>query len=446
MVEQIQPMANQECLFSQQAAASVLKTAVCIGGKTMNLTACSRPLILATALMGLCANSRLAVAESPEEALPEPVPAVTEPALSVTALAERLERLEAENSSLQAQIDGLQHNRPATTIVQKRMNKYLNSSRPAGIIANVDYLRWAYRQPGTEYGITDIGGVQDRGAVGSVLSIDGEYDNGIRATIGYRFDRGNCNCILDRPEILFSFTEFDTELFDQRIGPLRATFISSDNSENDDSDNINTLGVETITPDDRATSATARLTLDYDVYDLEFAQTLQLTPSLTWRLSGGARATVINERFDVTYTGGDFQVPYRAFRDWDYSGGGAMVGSVFNWSAPYGFSVNVGAKGGLVLGRYQSRYFFPDDEPGVPTDVRHSETRVNPFLEVSGGVQYQREIGDCLLTLGAGYELVNWFNMADNRTFTDSHIEGQNVNTVRDLSLDGMYARVGINY
>lgn len=359
-------------------------------------------------------------------------------------IAERLARLEQENENLHLRLNNLQQ--PTTVVKNHIMKRHLDTPKRAGVFAKVDYLRWAYRQPGLEYGITDIGGVQDRGAVGSVLSLGGEYDNGWRASIGYRFDRDDCNCIFDRPELLFSYTEFDTELSDLRIGPLRASFITSDNSENNDADDINTLGVETITPDDRATSATARMSLDYDVYDLEIAQALELTKSLTLRLSGGARVATLNEYFEVTYTGGDFQTPYTAFRDWDYSGAGMFLGGELDWSATKSLSFNVAAKSGLVLGRYESQHFFPDDEPGVPTNVRHSETRVNPFVEVSAGVLYERPIGNSILTVGAGYEIVNWFNMADNRTFSDSHIEGQNINTVRDLSLDGMYARIGLNY
>lgn len=387
----------------------------------------------------------------PLDPLTTPAPAVpTDPAPPrkgdpLRRLKDRLDSLESDNARLHNEINGLRSVQ-GPTVINRLFHKHLHTPRSSGVFGKAEYLRWAYRQPGLEYGITDIGGVQDRGAVGSVLSIPGEYDNGMRASIGYRFNRGRSNGIFDGPEMLFTYTEFDTELFDRRIGSLRSSFISSDNSENDDSDNINTLGVETITPDDRATSATARMTFDYDVYDLEFAQSLQLTRSLTLRVAAGARAAVLNEHFDVTYTGGDFQVPYRAFRDWDYSGAGALVGGDLNWKVWRGCSINFGAKTGAILGRYQSRFFFPDDEPGVPTDVRHGETRVNPFIEVNAGIQYERQIGDLVVTVGAGYEIVNWFNMADNRTFTDSHMEGQNVNTVRDLSLDGMYARLGINY
>ena len=415
-----------------------------------------------TLVFGLAASSGLTTSaderNTPSRVPPAPkeVSARVQARLTLRSLAKRLDQLEAENRELHERLESQNDNLSsrldsirssnATTIVNRYIRQSLDSARSPGFFAKAEYLRWAYRQPGLEYGITDIGGVQDRGAVGSVLSLSGEYDNGYSVSLGYRFDADNGNHLMDRPELLFTYTEFDTELFDRRIGSLRASFITGDNSENDDSDNINTLGVETITPDDRATSASANLTFDYDVYDLELAQSLQLTRSLTMRLSGGARATVMNEHFDVTYTGGDFQVPYRAFRDWDYSGAGMFIGSDLNWRVVRGFSMNLTAKTGLVLGRYESRHFFPDDEPGVPTDVRHGETRVNPFVEVSAGVQYEREIGDALLTIGAGYEIVNWFNMTDSRTFTDSHIEGQNVKSVRDLSLDGMFARIGINY
>ncbi|MCR9198350.1 MAG: Lpg1974 family pore-forming outer membrane protein [Planctomycetaceae bacterium] len=375
---------------------------------------------------------------------PPPVPVVESPLASGESLSEildRLQQLEDQNNRLQLRLNSLAQTQQQP-IVRRQITRHVNSAGNAGVFGQVDYLRWAYRQPGLEYGISDIGGVQDRGAVGSVLGIDGEYDNGVRAVIGYRFDRSDCNCLFDRPELLFRYTQFGTELEDITIGPLRASFISSDNSENNDSDD----GFNDITPDDRATSATARVTFDYDVYDIEMAQAFELSPTLTLRVSGGARAAVLNEFFSVTYAGGDFQTAYNAFRAWDYSGAGMTFGGDLNWHATKRFNVTFGARSGVLLGRYESRHFFPDDEPGVPTDVRHGETRVNPFVEVSAGVLYERPIGRSVLTVGAGYEIVNWFNMADNRTFSDSHMEGQNINSIRDLSLDGMYARIGINY
>ena len=84
-------------------------------------------------------------------------------------LAERLEHLEQENADLQRRIEEIGR-RPAPPVILNRpASKHLNSPGRSGFFGGADYLRWAYRQPGLEYGISDIGGVQDRGAVGSVL-------------------------------------------------------------------------------------------------------------------------------------------------------------------------------------------------------------------------------------------------------------------------------------
>ena len=49
-----------------------------------------------------------------------------------------------------------------------------------------DFLLWTVRSPGVEYAISDIGGVQDRGAVGQVLSLEDDYTGGIRLGLGKR--------------------------------------------------------------------------------------------------------------------------------------------------------------------------------------------------------------------------------------------------------------------
>jgi hypothetical protein len=78
-----------------------------------------------------------------------------------------------------------------------------------------------------------------------------------------------------------------------------------------------------------------------------------------------------------------------------------------------------------MIGSVDTRTFIPDDEPGVPTDVSYSETRVTPIIEANVGVNYQRDWGRWKVNMAAGYELSSWFNLADSRVFTDSHMEGK---------------------
>ncbi|MBC8870436.1 MAG: hypothetical protein H8E44_13520 [Planctomycetes bacterium] len=309
-------------------------------------------------------------------------------------------------------------------------------------ITEFDYLYWTQRNASNQYGITDIGGVQDRGAVGTVLAIDTDYATGFRFAVGRRFSQGGAG----GPEFVFRYTDFDTQATERHIGSLRASFISSDNSENDDIDNTLTGTPNTITPDDRATQASALLRFNYQTYDLELAQSLILADSLTLRLSGGGRAADVGQSFQVTYTGGDFQTAFSPFQETEYTGGGLIMGTDLRWYVLPSLTFDIGAKGGLLVGTMQTRTFIPDDEPGVPTDVRYDETRLTPIVEMTAAVTYRGQFRRVQWDASAGYQLTNWFNVADSRVFSDSHMEGQNVHLLNDLAIDGFYARVGFGF
>ncbi len=73
--------------------------------------------------------------------------------------------------------------------------------------------------------------------------------------------------------------------------------VSSDNSENNDSGN--TAGVETVTPEDRATFISGSLFFYHNVFDMELAQKLRLRDDLSLQLSGGGEAASIDQFFAV---------------------------------------------------------------------------------------------------------------------------------------------------
>ncbi|MBC8350817.1 MAG: hypothetical protein H8E66_02445 [Planctomycetes bacterium] len=341
----------------------------------------------------------------------------------------RLSELESQQNESAYQTSEKEDYWPSTALLE-------TDGRP-GWLAQVDLLYWAVRNPATQYGITDIGGVQDRGAVGDILSITPEYEAGYRIAFGKRL--GHC---VAGPEITFRFTDFDQQITERRIGSLRASFISSDNSENNDSDDA----VNDITPDDRATSATANYDFSYNAYDLEIAQSLITTEHLTLRMGGTGRVMDLEQGFDVTYTGGDFQVPYRGFETSDYVGGGLLLGTELKWRVTNRLTLGMGAKAGAMFGTFDTRLFLPDDEPGVPTDVRSSERRMSTVLEMNVGLNYRRPWRRFLLTGAAGYEMTQLLDFSDRRVFSDSHIEGQNSHLIGNVSLDGLYARAGVDF
>lgn len=306
-----------------------------------------------------------------------------------------------------------------------------------GWIVGLDYLHWAVRNSSTQFGVTDIGGVQDRGAVGQVLDITPEYDAGFRLIAGRRIgDHGSST------EFVFRLTDFDQQLSNLHVGSLRATFVSADNSENNDSDD----GANDITPDDRATQALANYDFSYNVYDLELAQTLLTTETLSIRVAGIGRAVDMEQDFRVRYTGGDFQVPFTAFETSDYVGGGILLGTDLVWQLRDVWELSFGVKGGALLGTYNTRTFIPDDEPGVPTDVTNSERRMSAVIEANLAINYQREVGRFLVDGTLGYEMTQLMDMNDRRVFTESHIEGQNAHLIGNIGIDGLFARMSLGY
>ncbi len=302
-----------------------------------------------------------------------------------------------------------------------------------GWVGSFDVLHWSVREAGNQYAITDIGGVQDRGAVGSVLSLGGKYDTGYRIALGRRMKQG--------PELMFQFTDFDTWHSELGLGSHRSVFVSSDNGENNDSDD----NVNDVTPDDRATQVLAGKAFDYRVFDVELAQTLVLTDSLSLRLGGGGRAASVDQAFTARYTGGDFQVPFSAFKTGEYRGGGIMAGGDLIWRLLPSLKLSVGSNMGMMMGTVDTRVFIPDDEPGVPTDVTFSETRMTPVLDMNVGINFQRQFGKYWFSVAGGYEMTNWFNLADTRVFTDAYMEAQNAHLIDDISLDGAYFRIALN-
>lgn len=303
--------------------------------------------------------------------------------------------------------------------------------------ASFDILSMSARNAGFEFGITDIGGVQDRGAVGNVLTLGGDYHAAFRFTVGRQLGSGG-------PEMRFRYFNLISEDMFTYAGVLRSTIVSADNSENDDSDNINTLGVETVTPDDRATGAVAENEFSLFNYDIEFAQSFQPSEYLTIGVNSAIRIADLDTRHQVTYTGGDFQTPFTSFQTSAVDGAGIILGGDLTWKLTRHLSLNFGTNAGALLGRVQTRTFIPDDEPGVPTDVTYDETRLIPLIESRVSLQTQANLRQSKLEFAGGYEFVNMFNVADQRVFTDAHIEGQNAHLIGDISLDGFFTRITV--
>ena len=163
------------------------------------------------------------------------------------------------------------------------------------------------------------------------------------------------------------------------------------------------------------------------------------------RLSSAVRIGEVDSRQDAIYRGGDFQTVFNAFQESTFDGAGPVLGGQMNWSLTRWLSLNFGANAGALLGTMRTRTFIPDDEPGVPTDVTYEEARLAPLLESRVWLSCCRQVGQFQVNFGGGYEFANLFNVADQRVFSDSHMEGQNAHLVGDVGLDGLFGRFSIS-
>jgi hypothetical protein len=324
-----------------------------------------------------------------------------------------------------------------------------------GLIVWGDYLLWSVRNPGFEYGISQTAPqVQDGGPIGNIETLRPDYAPGFRVGLGKRLG-GYC----DGPELIGGYTWFKNNI--TRVnGPGRATLISSDNAVNTDQDiDVDTPFVfpqpQNVTPEDFYDSVAARYQFKYQAIDAALSQNLKMTDSLTLRVIGGGRGVFINELREATYTGGDFLVPLTASQKNAFNGGGLLSGLETRWNITNRLRFNIGSNVGLLLGRSRSQTVIPDS-PDItiapahilttPTNVFIRTSRIVPMLELNVGTDYVRSFKKTSFNIGAGYQMVNYFNASDTRTFSDAFQEGQNSNSLNSISLDGLYVRSGFNF
>jgi len=322
----------------------------------------------------------------------------------------------------------------------------LRNAGKSGFIAGADFLYWTLRHPGAQYAIREnnaqvAGG--DQGAQGQVIAIGGDYAPGYRVSAGYRMGDG-CGCIScgSGMEFLATYTNWDNFTTETSTGNLRATSVSAQNADDDDADNNSGN-----TADDFATRATAELAFDYETIDCVMAQNLIMSNFLTLRLKAGGRYAKVDSMYHVTYEGGDFNGPTGSLMETDFEGGGFLMGLESRWMLNPYWSFDVGATGVMMMGEVKTRSFYLDDDDAAgDTNVSYRETRVTPVFEAAAAVRYRRPLYGMELTFSAGYEMVHWFNLAETRNFTNAHQESNNTHLLQDFTLDGLFARAGINY
>ncbi len=320
-------------------------------------------------------------------------------------------RLEAELEDLRSRLDALDQTRASTLDSQ-----VVGNSACPGWLVSVDYLNWDVRQRGTDFAITTVGS-EDVGpgpGPGAVHNLGLDRNSGVRTRLGYRTSAAW--------ELVLGYTYYETSGADSAVEPAGGTLWAT---------RSHPAWYE------EATTADASGEFTYNVFDLEARYPVIRTCPVTVQIFGGLRWADIDQAFRVAYDG-------RFFRDGQFSdvsgltAFGLRLGGEGQWHLNPSWSLFGSAAGSILHGRFHSA-LLQTDVGGAETivDVRDDYEQAVPAIDAAAGVAWTRGPWE----IRAGYELTDWFNLADRSMFTDSQLVAVYGPQSQDVLLDGFFIR-----
>lgn len=282
-----------------------------------------------------------------------------------------------------------------------------------GWLVSVDYLNWDLHQRGTDFAIPTDDGALAIGS-GSVQHVEMDRDSGFRMNLGYRLASGW--------ELAAGYTYFATSATASAVAPAGGNMFATRSHPNDN---------------EEAETADAAASFDYDVFDLETRSPwLQSCPvAVQW--FGGLRWATVDQDFQATYDGEDFDNGV-CRQSTGMTGFGLRLGaeSQWRWNANWGLFGS--AAGSVLYGRFHSHMRETNvDGADTVVDVRDDYGQAVPVIEAAVGVAWNRGP----VEIRGGYEIANWFNLADRSMFPDSVHEGAYAPSSGDVLLEGLFLR-----
>jgi hypothetical protein len=324
-------------------------------------------------------------------------------------------RLEAELADLRSRLEVLDQ---ANAV--KLDDGGLGDSVCPGWLVSVDYLNWDVRQRSTDFAITtDDSAVVGRGAV---HHLDMDRNSGVRTSLGYRLGSGWT--------LALGYTYFQTDgaasVGEPAGGNLWAT--RSHPSRNQEASTADASGEST-----------------YNVFDLEARYPLVRSCPVTVQIFGGLRWADIDQALRVAYDGRDF-IDGQFSDVSSMTAFGLRLGAESQWRLNSSWSLFGNAAGSILYGRYHTALLETNRTgmAGMETvvDVRDDYDQAVPVIDAAVGVAWNRGPWE----IRGGYELANWFNLADRSMFPSFQHEGVYTPQSQDVLLDGLFVRFGYTH
>jgi Legionella pneumophila major outer membrane protein precursor len=289
---------------------------------------------------------------------------------------------------------------------------------PRTFLTSAEYLLVRPRRRDLDFAIVDP--IDDLAPQGKIKSADWPTVSGLRAGIGYR----PADSLW---EAMFTYTYLFSGDDRTAAAPPGGVLYPT----------LTRPGVV-----DRVQAALAGSGITFNVFDLESGRRFQVDDSFAFRLFSGARWASVDQSLNAYYFGGDADRAHVRSRI-EFDGAGVTVGGQGDWIIGRGFRLFGRARGSLLVGDFCTRLTETDQGGRVlNADVREHFVQTVPVLEIATGISWEYRN----FKASVGYEVANWFNLADTPFFVDDLAEGKFGRRRGDVSLEGVFFQLGLAF
>jgi hypothetical protein len=255
---------------------------------------------------------------------------------------------------------------------------------------------------------------------GPIQTLNYELRGGVRAELGYRLGQSGW-------DVLGSYTYFRSNAFGGLpAAPGQVLFP--------------TLTRPGLT--DTVQFAAADANLEYNTYDLNVGKRFAVDDYLALRVYGGMRFASIRQGLNAYYDGLDARAATVSARS-NFEGFGPLVGGEMVFAGWKGFHLYARANGGFLTGLSQNP-LVETNNAGHTTyaNTAYDVRKVVPVAGVGFGAGWQYRT----VSIRAGYEIINYFNLTDQPRLVDDLGPGKVVTRPANLSLEGLFVRLGLRF
>ena len=353
-------------------------------------------------------------------------------AATIADILRRLDALEKENAALRREVQSLKAGAPAAAA--PAVGPYLDTAVPVldapRLTVSADYLHMTVEEGGQDYVlIADDGSASI--ASGSIEQVEPDWGAGLRVGLAYRLPK-------DGWELGLRYTRARIEGSDTTYDPdanMGATLIHAEQGAD--------IG------DDDFELATADLDFDFDIVDLGLSRTFRMCETVSTRLTAGLQYSKIGRELDVIYseTVPDPTIDVVGIdRDMQLRGVGLRLGVGTDWELGRGVSLFANGAASLIRGDLDWDYRETDvDDGDVNVDISEGVTKVVPVIELGAGLSWNVPLESLALSVEIGYELISYLNLP-SADFPDDYAEYKPIESNKDITLHGLFARLQLSF